>query len=96
MWTPGELNGAVLLFFLASLPRVITISDSYKHKTNRVLGSLTHTRTLHINMCIYIYIDVYKCMNVWISIYLIIKYIILALKKFTVLKDGDKYVQVLW
>ena len=28
MWTPGELNGAVVLFFLPTLPRVITISDS--------------------------------------------------------------------
>lgn len=59
-------------------------------KQIRVLDNLTHTHTLHINMFICIYIDVYKCMNVWISTSLIITYIILALEKFTGLKDGDK------
>lgn len=42
-----------------------------------------------MHTCIYLYIDVYKCMNVRNSIYLIIKCIIFALKEFIILKNGD-------
>lgn len=37
--------------------------------------------------------------ELWISIYLIIKYIIFALKEFSILNNGDKnmqWIQVLW